>query len=90
MERFKAKKGPHKRPFSSVHGFQLQQYFANTLWIISVSLSYVFLSSLYVGALISQKRVEECYCKLEQGLECVINLSESRRHLWDCDNPGFV
>jgi hypothetical protein len=75
-------KGPLRRSYSSAQVSQVQQKIVDTLRIISVSLSCVFLSSLCVGAVISQERVEECCCKLEQGLERIVTLSESCRHLW--------
>jgi hypothetical protein len=71
-------KEPPRHPYSSAQVSQVQQQIVDTLGIISVSLSCVFFSSLYVGAVISQERIEERYCKLEQCLKRTVTLLESR------------
>jgi hypothetical protein len=51
------------------------------LHIISTSLLFVLISSLFVGAVISWERVEECCCKLDQDLENIVTLPESCRRV---------
>jgi hypothetical protein len=41
------------RPFQDVEHSQVQQHFVDSLQILLLSLSFVFLSSLYRGAFIS-------------------------------------
>jgi hypothetical protein len=52
-------KGPYRHPYLEVQGSQVQQKNVHTLQINFVSLSCVFLSSLCVGAVISQERERE-------------------------------
>jgi hypothetical protein len=63
MGPFGAIKGPLCALFKNTSATNKYRLFVNIFYL----LSRVFLSRLCVGAVMSQERVEECCCKLEQG-----------------------